>query len=99
MVHTESGVDTPSTQQPTLIRRKWCAPTGAPNTPLTQQSTLIRRPEVEARTALSRSRIYQLMETGDFPRPVSLGAMSVAWVSSEVDQWINERIAERGGAQ
>jgi prophage regulatory protein len=56
---------------------------------------LIRRKEVENMTALSRSRIYALMDTGDFPRPVTLGAMSVAWVYAEVQQWIAAKIAER----
>ncbi|MEL7306578.1 MAG: AlpA family phage regulatory protein, partial [Pseudomonadota bacterium] len=32
---------------------------------------------------------------GTFPKQVSLGAKSVAWVESEVDDWIMERIGER----
>lgn len=59
------------------------------------QTALIRRREVERLTALSRSRIYVLMATGDFPKPVSLGAMSVAWLEVEVMEWIAGRIADR----
>jgi prophage regulatory protein len=55
------------------------------------QHALLRRPEVERITALSRSRIYALMDRGDFPRPVSLGS-SVAWVAAEVQDWINTQI-------
>ncbi|HUV99609.1 MAG TPA: AlpA family transcriptional regulator [Gallionella sp.] len=60
-----------------------------------QQTALIRRREVERLTALSRSRIYYLMKQGAFPKPVTLGTMSVAWVAAEVQQWITDRIAER----
>lgn len=55
---------------------------------------LIRRKEVERLTTLSRSRIYALMAQGNFPRNISLGSMSVAWVESEVHEWIAARIAE-----
>lgn len=61
------------------------------------QTTLIRRREVERLTALSRSRLYALMKEGSFPAPIRLGSMSVAWLESEVQGWIAERIAERGG--
>lgn len=38
-----------------------------------QQAALIRRKEVERLTGLSRSRIYDLMKQGAFPKPVALG--------------------------
>jgi len=59
------------------------------------QNFLLRRKEVERLTALSRSRIYFLMEAGNFPRPVRLGTMSVAWVETEIMEWVATRIAER----
>lgn len=58
------------------------------------QTALIRRLEVEKLTALSRSRIYDLMKIGKFPKPVQLGAMSVAWLEIEVREWISDRIAD-----
>jgi prophage regulatory protein len=58
------------------------------------QTALIRRKEVERLTALSRSRIYALMAAGAFPKPVSLGAMSVAWLEIEIREWIASRIAD-----
>lgn len=58
------------------------------------QTALIRRREVERLTALSRSRIYDLMKQGAFPKPVSLGAMSVAWLEIEIREWIASRIAD-----
>ena len=61
----------------------------------TQQlhTSLIRRIEVEKLTALSRSRIYALMGKGAFPKPITLGTMSVAWLEVEVRDWIASRIA------
>lgn len=63
-----------------------------------QQTALIRRKQVEALTALSRSRIYALMAAGDFPKPVQLGTMSVAWLEAEIHEWIASRIADRKAA-
>jgi prophage regulatory protein len=54
--------------------------------------TLLKRPAVEQLTTLSRSRIYDLMDKGEFPKPVRLGSMSVAWLESEIHQWVSERI-------
>lgn len=53
--------------------------------------TLIRRPEVEARTGLSRSTIYEWMKRGDFPRPVKLGTRLVAWRESDLANWLKSR--------
>lgn len=55
--------------------------------------TILRRKQVEARTGLSRSSIYELMKQ-DFPKPISLGPRSVGWVESEIRAWIEQRIAE-----
>jgi len=56
--------------------------------------TLLRLPTVRARTGLGRSTIYRLIDEGLFPRPVQLqGTTLVAWVESEVDLWIADRVA------
>lgn len=62
------------------------------------QTALIRRKEVERLTALSRSRIYDLMKQDAFPKPVTLGTMSVAWLEIEIREWIAARIANRNAA-
>lgn len=59
---------------------------------------VLRRPEVEAITGLSRSTIYQYMQSGMFPRPIRLGAKAVGWLESEVHAWIEARTAERNAA-
>lgn len=52
---------------------------------------LLRRPEVEARTGLSRSTIYDWMKRGEFPQPVKVGTRIVAWRESEITAWLEAR--------
>ena len=64
--------------------------------PMTNQPhRILRRREVEARTGIARSTIYQLVSEKRFPAPVRLGERSVGWVEAEVDAWLSERIAAR----
>jgi prophage regulatory protein len=51
--------------------------------------------EVMARTSRRKSAIYADISAGRFPRPVPVGAHRRAWISTEIEQWIAERIAER----
>lgn len=52
---------------------------------------ILRRPEVEARTGLSRSTLYDWMKAGEFPRPVALGARLVGWRETDVQAWLEAR--------
>lgn len=54
--------------------------------------SILRRKQVEARTGLSRSTIYDRIKAGTFPAPISLGAKAVGWIESEIDAWLNARI-------
>ncbi len=56
------------------------------------QPRLIKLPEVQHKTALSRTGIYDRVRAGEFPAPVSLGGSAVAWVEAEVTAWIQARI-------
>lgn len=64
-----------------------------------QQSTdrFIRIKEVIKLTGLSKSYIYQLSKTNQFPKQISLisGGTSVAWLESEVNDWIKSRVQHR----
>jgi prophage regulatory protein len=51
----------------------------------------IRRTEVEALTGLSRSTLYRMMETGDFPKPVKLTRKAVAWPEDQISEWLASR--------
>ena len=49
--------------------------------------------EVSDRTGLPRSSIYAKIQTGNFPRPIKLGARSVGWLESDVNQWVDDQIS------
>ncbi|CAI0781695.1 helix-turn-helix transcriptional regulator [Serratia fonticola] len=59
--------------------------------------SFIRLPEAMTRTGYSRSGLYKLISQGLFPKPVKIGTRSIAFIESEVDEWINQRIAESRG--
>lgn len=52
------------------------------------------RPDVQSRTCLGKTRIYELIAAGDFPQPCHLGRR-IAFVEQEIDTWILQRMAER----
>ena len=56
---------------------------------------LIRRPEVLSRVGLASSTLYEMTAAGDFPAPIPIGRQAVAWLESEVDAWIKNRIEQR----
>lgn len=58
---------------------------------------LLRINDVTALTGLSKSYIHALAAAGRFPKSLSLvpGGTSRAWVYSEVQEWIDQRIAAR----
>ncbi|MBC3249395.1 AlpA family transcriptional regulator [Serratia fonticola] len=57
-------------------------------------NTLIRLPDVQRRTGYSKAWIYRLMSQGKFPTSVKIGSRAIAFVESEIDEWVNQRIAE-----
>jgi len=56
---------------------------------------LLRLRHLMVRMCVSRSTIYRLISTKGFPKPIQLGAVSVAWVSCEIDDWIHQQIENR----
>jgi prophage regulatory protein len=60
-------------------------------------SKLVRIKTVVELTGLSKSYIYELSNKGIFPKSIQLvpGGTSVAWVQSEILQWIDSRINDR----
>lgn len=61
-----------------------------------QALRLLRLREVMAKTGLSRSAIYAAVKAGRFPAPLAImpGGRASAWVESEVDAFLRERIAQ-----
>jgi predicted DNA-binding transcriptional regulator AlpA len=65
-----------------------------------QQNTvtvILRRRQVELRTSLSRSAIYDRLDPNSprydptFPKQVKLGSSSVGWLESEIENWLAAR--------
>lgn len=52
---------------------------------------LWRLPKVLEKTTLSEPTIYRLMKTGLFPKPIKIGNRAVAWISLEIETFINTR--------
>jgi prophage regulatory protein len=66
-------------------------------TPLT---SLLRIREVLRTTGDSRSGLYGKIKQGKFPKPIKLGPRQSVWIASEVEAFIQSRIAaSRGGGQ
>ena len=53
---------------------------------------VIRMPEVKQRIGLSRSKIYTLIASNDFPRKIHLGLRAIGFLSNEIDMWIEGRV-------
>lgn len=56
--------------------------------------SLIRLSEVQRRVGYGKAWLYKLIAQNRFPKPVKIGSRSIAFVESEIDEWINQRIAE-----
>ena len=71
-------------------------PSSAPVMPAAYpRDRFMRLPEVIHTTGLSRSTLYDLISRQQFPTQISLGGKNVAWLASEIESWMNDRIAAR----
>lgn len=57
---------------------------------------LIGRDDLLKLLPYTMKHIYRLEKAGEFPMRVKIGRNRVAWVFSEVEQWISLRMAARG---
>jgi len=60
----------------------------------------IRKADLPAFTGLQRTKIAELIEAGEFPKPIPLSdsGRAVAWLESEVAAWQMRRLAKRRDA-
>ena len=61
------------------------------------KSNLISMNEACAMTSMSRTWINELRSKDQFPKAIPLGSKRFAFVRSEVEQWIDDRIAASRG--
>src|SRR5580692_3884525 len=74
------------------------APTPTPvevTQPRRQGLHYIRLREVCSRVSLRPSSLYRLIQLGRFPKQVKLSERTAAWIESEVEAFMDARIAER----
>ena len=56
-----------------------------------QPDTFIRATQLRAITGLSRTTVWRLEKTGQFPQRRKIGVKSVAWLQSEIVAWMHTR--------
>ena len=61
-----------------------------------EKARILKLPEVIQRTALSKTSIYALIQTKQFPKQIKLSVRSVGWLESDVDSWLDARINGAG---
>jgi prophage regulatory protein len=64
------------------------------NNPASRPERFISDHEVQSRTNLSRTTIWRLERLGKFPRSFRLSAGRRGRLESQIDAWINARVAE-----
>jgi len=57
---------------------------------MTVKKRFIRLPEVLERTGFSKAWIYRLISQNRFPKPIKLGERAIAFLESEIDDWIEQ---------
>ena len=53
---------------------------------------MLRLPDVMEATGLSKSTLYDLQRAGRFPQARRLSPRCVAWLSTDIQAWINSRL-------
>ena len=58
---------------------------------------VVLKPEIRHKIGKSDATIWRWEKAGEFPQRIQLGGNSVGWLESEIDAWIAQKAAERGG--
>lgn len=84
----------------TKARPRFPLHTSPDSTATDRPLTFLRFPSVRARTGLSRSTIWRLERAGSFPRHRRISRNAVAWLETEVADWMRSKVAvELGDSQ
>lgn len=52
---------------------------------------------VKSRVGMGKTKIYEQIKVGEFPKCIKNGRTSV-WIESEIDEWISQTITQIGRA-
>ncbi|MET1281186.1 helix-turn-helix transcriptional regulator [Vibrio navarrensis] len=55
----------------------------------------LRLKDVMEKTGLSKSAIYNKIKEGEFPASVPIGSRTVAWIDSDINDWLEWRVQVR----
>lgn len=53
--------------------------------------TILRPNDLIKKLSISRATLYKLIKDGELEKPIQLGANSVGWKTSTIDQWLDDR--------
>lgn len=56
---------------------------------------IMRERECAHRTGLSRCHRWRLERAGKFPKRLRIGEVAHGWLASDIEAWIQDRVAER----
>ncbi|MBN9345894.1 MAG: AlpA family phage regulatory protein [Devosia sp.] len=60
-------------------------------------TSFLRREEVQRRLGVGRTKLVSMVESGEFPKPIKVSGGVLAWPDTDVQGFIDSRIAaERG---
>jgi len=62
---------------------------------MNKSQRIIRKPELFSRIGLSDATVWRLERAGKFPKRIRLGGNSVGWLSTELEEWIEKKAADR----
>jgi prophage regulatory protein len=62
---------------------------------LSKRTTLVLSDEISKLIPYSQNHLRRLEAKGQFPKRIRIGANRVAWVESEIDSWIEDRVNAR----
>ena len=65
---------------------------------MNQHDRLLMLREVEEVTRLRKATLYRMIKAGTFPRQIHLATQRVAWLRSEVLDWVAKQAAARPAA-
>lgn len=54
----------------------------------------LRLDDVLYKTGLGRSTVYELIKKGEFPNSIKLTSTQVAWLESEIENWIKNKVEQ-----
>jgi prophage regulatory protein len=67
-----------------------------PNMP---KKRFLKLPELPGLTGISQTTIQRLVKRGEFPAPLRLSARRVAWPTTAVADWLDQRAREAENAR